>query len=214
MKRTIITLASAATGLALALALATPATAGTASHTLASSAGPLASPASSAAATTPDTGPTPQQQSALDRYLADATSSVPLKVPALKVPAQPNPAQPSPAQPNATTSSVRVITVTAGRRIIHTHGTTQLWSSNTLEWYWNSSRIASSTGWQDVGYAFPNTASKGGIKRTLVTNTDHNWRGTVTIGIGTPTPWGNVDVYKTSVTDTYQLKRGGSYIVN
>jgi hypothetical protein len=156
-------------------------------------------PAAIPAATTSDTAPTPQQQSALDQYLADAASSVALKVP---------------AQPNATTSSVKVVTVTAGRRIIHTHGTTQLWSSNTLEWYWNSSQIASSTGWQDVGYAFPNTASKGGIKRTLKTDTDHNWRGTVTIGIGTPTPWGNVDVYKTSVTDNYQLKRGGSYIVN
>jgi hypothetical protein len=116
--------------------------------------------------------------------------------------------------PGASTSSVRVLTVTAGKRITHKRGTPQLWTSNSLEWYWNSSRIASSTGWQDVGYTFPNTASKGGIKRTFKSNTDHNWRGTVTVGIGTPTPWGNVDVYKTSVTDHYQLKRGGSFIIN
>jgi hypothetical protein len=185
VKRTIITVATAATGLVLALGLATPATA--------QSLG------------TPDSAPpTPAQLAELGRYLAGDTNTTSLK-PDLA---------PSAPIPNATTSSVKVVTVTAGKRLIHKRGTSQLWTSNSLEWYWNSSKITSSVGWQDVGFTFPNTASKGGIKRTLVSNSDHNWRGTVTVGIGTPTPWGDVDFYKTSVTDNYQLKRGGSYIVN
>lgn len=187
MKRTIITVTTAAAGLVLALGLATPATAES------------IQPAPPTAAQPTPAQLTAVQRAALDQYFSGGTNATSLK-PDLA--------------PDASTSAVKAVKVTAGKRIIHKRGTSQLWTSNTLEWYWNNSKITSSVGWQDVGFTFPNTASKGGIKRTLVSNSDHNWRGTVTVGIGTPTPWGDVDFYKTSITDNYQLKRGGSYIVN
>jgi hypothetical protein len=114
----------------------------------------------------------------------------------------------------ATTRAVAAAAATAGSRIDHKRGSVWLWTENSLEWYWNSSKITSSTGWQSDGYIFPNTASKGGISRTYKGSTQHNWRGTMIAGSGIVTPWGAVDVYRTSITDYYYLKRGGAYTIN
>lgn len=152
----------------------------------------LASPAV-AATGEPDAG----QQALLEAYFgADSATAGKLEV------------------PDSQPSSVKTVVVTAGKRIIHKRGTSQLWTSNTLEWYWNSSKITSSTGWQAVGYTFPNTAKTKGISRTLKSNATHIWRGTVSVGVGTPTPWGTVEFYETSVTDNYELNRDGSFTVD
>lgn len=103
---------------------------------------------------------------------------------------------------------------TAGMRLTHKHGGPMLWTENILEWYWNKSKITSSNGTQDFGFLFPNTASKGGIVRTLKTNSQHDWRGTMIVGVGVVTPWGNVDISKTSKTDYYELVRGGDDYIN
>ena len=105
-------------------------------------------------------------------------------------------------------------TPTKGERLTHKHGGPLLWTENILEWYWNSSKITSSNGSQADGYVFPNTASKGGIKRTLVTNGQHNWRGSMVAGIGIVTPWGAVNVTRTTITDNYELIRGGKDYIN
>jgi hypothetical protein len=103
---------------------------------------------------------------------------------------------------------------TKGMRLTHKHGGPWLWTENILEWYWNHSKITSSSGAQDYGFLFPNTASKGGIVRTLVTRSQHNWRGTMIVGAGVVTPWGAVDVSRTSQTDYYELVRGGDDYIN
>ncbi len=123
-------------------------------------------------------------------------------------------AAPVPKGAQQSPSAVTVKPLSGGKRITHRRGTALLWTENTLEWYWNSTKITSSTGWQQVGYIFPNVAHKDGISRTYKSNSNHNWRGTASAGAGIVSPWGNVDVFTTSLTDYYVLKRGGTYKVN
>jgi hypothetical protein len=111
--------------------------------------------------------------------------------------------------PDVSTDAVTKKTLAKGMRLTHKRGSFLLWTQNTLEWYWNASKVTSSTGWQSVGYVFPNTARKGGIKRTAVFTNQHRWRGTNIAGAGVVTPWGDVNVYQSSRTDYYTLKRGG-----
>lgn len=175
VKKSMITLAGAVAGVALALAFAGPASA-------AGEGNPADSPQLQAWLNSPNVATVPP---------APATAS-PLAVAPRSLAAAP----------------------TAGARFTHKRGGVLLWTSNSFEWYWNSSTITSSSGWQANGYIFPNTASNGGISRTLATASQHNWRGTATVGSGIVTPWGAVNVYKTSQTDYYQLKRGGAYVIN
>jgi hypothetical protein len=149
-------------------------------------------------------------------------------------PASPNPAPassaPSPAAltqwlatPTVTTSAAPVKAQPAGasanfaqaaltgKRITFTRGGALAWSSDTFEWYWSGAAISSSTAWQSDGYVFPNTITLQGVKRTLAIPSQHNWRGTATIGAGVVTPWGAVDVYQTTSTDYFSLTPGGGF---
>jgi hypothetical protein len=98
-----------------------------------------------------------------------------------------------------------------GKRTTFTRGSSLAWSSDTFEWYWSGSSMSSSTAWQADGYIFPNTVTLQGVKRTLATAGQHNWRGTATIGAGVVTPWGAVDVYQTTTTDYFSLTPGGGF---
>jgi hypothetical protein len=98
-----------------------------------------------------------------------------------------------------------------GKRTTFTRGSSLAWASDTFEWYWSGSSITSSTGWQADGYIFPNTVTLQGVTRTLAIASQHNWRGTATIGAGVVTPWGAVDVYQTAVTDYFALTPGGGF---
>jgi hypothetical protein len=155
--------------------------------------------ASAAFADAPDPSVSPALTAWLDTSTTDTTSAS-----ASAVAAQ------APADSQATTASAP----TKGARLVHKHGGVLLWTANTLEWYWNSSKITSSSGSQSFGYIFPNTASKGGITRTLKTSSQHDWRGTMYVGAGVVTPWGDVDVYTQAVTDYYELVRGGKDYIN
>jgi hypothetical protein len=98
-----------------------------------------------------------------------------------------------------------------GKRITFTRGGALAWASDTFEWYWSGASISSSTAWQAEGYIFPNTVTLQGVKRTLAIPSQHNWRGTATIGAGVVTPWGAVDVYQTTTTDYFSLTPGGGF---
>jgi hypothetical protein len=158
----------------------------------------LAGPASASAPSPTDPANTPQLQA----WLHDSTVS-----------ASP-PAATKAASPLAVSAGTVTKALSGGKRITHTRGSVLLWTSNSFEWYYTSAALTSSTGWQDVGYIFPNTASKGGIVRTLKSATVHNWRGTNNIGAGVVTPWGSVDVYRSSHTDYYSLLRAGKYTIS
>jgi hypothetical protein len=154
----------------------------------------MAGPASAAPpTTTPPTTPPP----ALTAWLADtsvASSAAAPKVAALGV-----------------TSSLARPAVLVGKRTTFTRGSSLAWSSDTFEWYWNGGSITSSTAFQSDGYIFPNTVTLLGVKRTLAIPTQHNWRGTASIGAGVVTPWGAVDVYTTTITDYFSLTPGGGF---
>jgi hypothetical protein len=98
-----------------------------------------------------------------------------------------------------------------GKRITFTRGSSLAWSSDTFEWYWSGASISSSTAWQADGYIFPNNVTLQGVRRTLAIPSQHNWRGTATIGAGVVTPWGAVDVYQTTTTDYFALTPGGGF---
>jgi hypothetical protein len=147
----------------------------------------IAGPASAA---TPPTPPPP----ALAAWLAAPT------VTTSAAPAKANPVGVSPGFVSA---------ALVGKRITFTRGGTLAWSSDTFEWYWSGNSISSSTAWQAKGYVFPNTVTLQGVKRTLAIPTQHNWRGTATIGAGVVTPWGAVDVFETTMTDYFALTPGG-----
>jgi hypothetical protein len=116
-------------------------------------------------------------------------------------------ASPSGAQPD----SIKVTDPTGGKRITETRGGALLWTQNIIQWFWTSSAITSSTSWQGDGYSFPNTAKLDGIKRTYKSSIQEDWRGTETIGAGVVTPWGNVDVYESTINDYFVINRGGTY---
>ncbi|WP_213814255.1 hypothetical protein [Glaciihabitans sp. dw_435] len=117
-------------------------------------------------------------------------------------------------QPLSPDATIRKVPRPGGARLTHYRGSFLMWTENDLEWYWSATKITSSTGWQQVGYIFPNTARKGGIQRTYKGVTQHNWRGTNYAGAGIVTPWGDVNVYQAAKTDYYALKRGGGATVN
>jgi hypothetical protein len=158
----------------------------------------LAGPASASAPSPTDPANSPQLQA----WLHDST-----------VTASPLAASKAATPLAVAAGAVTQATPTGGKRLTHTHGSPLLWTSNSFEWYYTSSALTSSTGWQAVGYIFPNTASKGGVVRTLKVSTQHNWRGTNNTGAGVVTPWGSIDVYHSSRTDYYSLLRAGKYTI-
>ncbi|AEX86485.1 hypothetical protein Marpi_2110 [Marinitoga piezophila KA3] len=80
-------------------------------------------------------------------------------------------------------------------------GSFMLWSRDVVEWQSNGTKIISSSGWQEVGYVFPNIAHAKGIVLIYKTSTFHKYRATKTIGAGVVTPWGDVKIYSQDVTD-------------
>ena len=109
---------------------------------------------------------------------------------------------------------LKITAASGGKRMLHTRGTALLWTRNVFEWRWANSLMSSSTGWQETGYIFPNTAREGGIQRTNKGAKSHSWRGTNIAGAGVVTPWGDVNVYRNTLTDYYVLRVGGTYTVN
>jgi hypothetical protein len=119
----------------------------------------------------------------------------------------------APVKAKAAGVSAALVTPAAlvGRRITFTRGGALAWSSDTFEWYWSGAAISSSTAWQADGYVFPNTVTLKGVTRTLAIPSQHNWRGTASIGAGVVTPWGSVNVYESTITDYFALTPGGGY---
>ena len=62
-------------------------------------------------------------------------------------------------------------------------------------------KILNSYAWQETGYIFPNIVRAKGIVKIYATSTVHKYRASKTIGAGTVTPWGDVNIYYWDVTD-------------
>jgi hypothetical protein len=153
----------------------------------------IATPASAAP---PSSSPPP----ALAAWLAsptETTTAAPATAPAV------------PDKRAAASPALAKAAALVGKRDTFTRGGSLAWSSDTFEWYWSGSSMSSSTAWQADGYVFPTTVTLMGVKRTLATAGQHNWRGTAAIGAGVVTPWGSVDVYSQTITDYFVLYPGG-----
>jgi hypothetical protein len=84
-------------------------------------------------------------------------------------------------------------------------GSVFVWTQDELEWYYTPTAITSASGSQTCGYIFPNTCKNNGITRTYNTAAQQNWSGKNTVGIGTVTPWGAVNIASSTKVDKYQI---------
>ena len=81
-----------------------------------------------------------------------------------------------------------------------------MWCENTVDWSYttesiSSSRITSSSAYQDAGSIFPYIATKDGITKYASTTDSVTYRGACTFGEGVPTKYGYAALYTTSYSN-------------
>jgi hypothetical protein len=101
----------------------------------------------------------------------------------------------------------------ASKRAEVYRGSWLAWSRDYVEWYYNGSTVSSSSAWQDSGWVFPNIVRENGIHRYYKGSTLHKWRAEKSIAAGVPTPWADVTLYTTDVTDYIYVRGSGSWSV-
>ncbi|MEO5610265.1 MAG: hypothetical protein ABIQ61_11360 [Ornithinibacter sp.] len=101
-------------------------------------------------------------------------------------------------------------TPASSKRLSLYRGSFLMWARDTATWYYDYSRVNSSTLWQEAGYVFPNTSQAKGTSRYYTATTKHSWRGRYTIGAGTTTPWGSVNLYAADYSTDWQPYRNGA----
>ncbi|WP_369746204.1 hypothetical protein [Paenarthrobacter sp. AMU7] len=90
-------------------------------------------------------------------------------------------------------------TALGNRRASLYSGNWALFTEENVEFYYNWSQVTSSYGYQRVGAFGFNTVQALGINRSYISNWQHSYRASTDAGVGTPTPWGNVNVYHATV---------------
>ncbi|MFN2745462.1 MULTISPECIES: hypothetical protein [Bacillus] len=99
----------------------------------------------------------------------------------------------------------------SGKRLTIKRGSFLAWSKDEIDWYYNGKKISKSSGFQDVGYIFPNVVRAKGIKRYYKSTGLHKWRAKKTHSIGSVTPWGDVEFASTTYTDRRWVNKKGKY---
>lgn len=74
-----------------------------------------------------------------------------------------------------------------------------LFTEENVDFYYDWSRVTSSYGYQRVGAFGFNTVQALGINRSYASNWQHSYRALTDAGVGSPTPWGNVNIYHATV---------------
>lgn len=91
-------------------------------------------------------------------------------------------------------------------------GSVLAWSKDYLEWTYNGSSVSNGDAWQESGYIFPNIVRTNGIVQTgATTSTKYEYRASKTIGAGVVTPWGDVTVYESDITDYLTGDKNGNF---
>ncbi|MEE6453291.1 hypothetical protein RAH41_22345 [Gottfriedia acidiceleris] len=98
---------------------------------------------------------------------------------------------------------------TKKRTVMYKRGGTYAWSKDYINFSYNGSKVTSSSGWQEVGWVFPNIVKAKGMKAYYKSTSVHEWKGHKTISIGSATPWGDVTVFSQDVTDYYSVYKDG-----
>lgn len=100
----------------------------------------------------------------------------------------------------------------ASYRASFKRGSALMWSRDNIDFSTSSGKISSSKLWQESGFIFPNIVRVKGGTRYQTTSTLHKWRATKTMGAGIVSPWGDVTVYNSDVTDYYGVTGKGTGI--
>ncbi|MFF1830548.1 hypothetical protein [Paenarthrobacter sp. NPDC058040] len=74
-----------------------------------------------------------------------------------------------------------------------------LFTEENVDFYYDWSRVTASYGYQRVGAFGFNTVQALGINRSYDSVWQHSYRALTDAGVGTPTPWGNANIYHATV---------------
>lgn len=102
-------------------------------------------------------------------------------------------------------------TTVAYRRASLYSGNWALFSQENVDFYFNWSRVTSSYGWQSVGAFGMNTVQALGIARSYTSTWQHSYRARTDVGVGTPTPWGNVNIYHRTLVQGANVYGDGAW---
>ena len=83
----------------------------------------------------------------------------------------------------------------AYRRASHYAGNWALYTQANVDFYFDWSRVNSSYGFQSAGAFGLNTVQTLGINRSYSGGWQHSWIARTDAGVGSPTPWGTVNIY-------------------
>lgn len=146
--------------------------------------------AKAAPADEPVSGPdlTEEQRNAVEGFLDDPAT------------------QSEPAKPKSGFSTA------ATERAVRWRGTPLLYVEDSVTFGYNWWKVT----WTDGGSqssrnVFPNTVKNWGINRYYHTTTQHRFRGSHTVGAGTVTPWGDVNIYSWSVINRLKIHHNGAW---
>jgi hypothetical protein len=102
-------------------------------------------------------------------------------------------------------------TAVGSRRASLYSGNWMLFTEENVDFYFDWSRVTSSYGYQRVGAFGFNTIQALGINRSYASTWQHSYRALTDAGIGTPTPWGNVNIYHTTVVQSANVYGDGAW---
>lgn len=83
------------------------------------------------------------------------------------------------------------------------------WTKDYVGWNVSNNKITSSSGWQEGGWIFPNKVKLKGISKIKSQSNYQQYRAQKSIGAGTITKWGHVDLYEIDVTDYLNINSAG-----
>ncbi|MCU1532529.1 MAG: hypothetical protein JWO49_2100 [Arthrobacter sp.] len=117
----------------------------------------------------------------------------------------------APAKSRQMSAPEASIMAVGSRRARLYSGNWALYSEENVDFYFDWTKVRSSSGFQRVGAFGFNTVQALGIVRTYRTDWQHTWRALTDAGIGTPTPWGNVNIYHTTLVQRANVYGDGAW---
>ncbi|WP_314326112.1 hypothetical protein [Paenarthrobacter ilicis] len=102
-------------------------------------------------------------------------------------------------------------TAVGSRRASLYSGNWMLFTEENVDFYYDWSRVTSSYGYQRVGAFGFNTVQALGINRSYTDNWQHAYRALTDAGVGSPTPWGNVNLVHATVVQGASVYGDGAW---
>ncbi|SFF47153.1 hypothetical protein SAMN04487969_14628 [Paenibacillus algorifonticola] len=88
------------------------------------------------------------------------------------------------------------------------------WAKATVMWKYDLNQIWDSYGSQEKGFIFPNTVKLGGIaKQQTSVASYHIYKSDTTLGAGTVTPWGAINIYEVDFADYIKVDKLGNHTI-